>query len=486
MAKTDDKALIQSLGWVKNHLQSNAGIMVSNRQRISYPEVSGYFLPTLYQWGERDLAVRIAKWLTRIQQKDGSFCSITGVPYSFDTGQVVRGLLAAQENEGDFKKEVLKAGDWLLSQVDKKGRLKTPSTEIWAGLADERIHLYILPVLIEAGKKFKKRNYIFEAKRVLNYYKREKNLLKFDIRLHFYLYILEALFDLGEVRLAKKGFRNLLRIQKLDGSLPAYPDVDWICSSGLAQFSLLGYKLGYDLEADRALHFLITLQTRSGGFLGSYGLGASFAKHEEISWTIKFFLDAYWLKIKREFDRLSKNFPRRVAPSDGRAKSLVFLENLNGKKVLDVGCGTGRFAKLIKQKYPRSSIYCLDISEKMLKGLPPSIKTKTSSMLNLPWGDGFFDGVYAIESLEHAIRTEKAISEMARVLKPGGKILIVDKNMKKDGIFPKSPWEKWFKSKEIQKILKKNHIHSNFEFIAYDNLKIPDEVFIAWKGVKYA
>ena len=56
-------------------------------------------------------------------------------------------------------------------------------------------------------------------------------------------------------------------------------------------------------------------------------------------------------------------------------------------------------------------------------------------MTALPFRDGSFDCAYATESLEHAVDIEDAVAEMCRVVKPGGRIVIIDKNAEQWGTF---------------------------------------------------
>ncbi len=77
---------------------------------------------------------------------------------------------------------------------------------------------------------------------------------------------------------------------------------------------------------------------------------------------------------------------------------------------------------------PEAEIWGLDISAEMLRFVPPGIHTRAGYMTELPFADGFFDAAYATESLEHAVEIEKAVSEICRVVKPGGRIAIIDKN----------------------------------------------------------
>ena len=65
-------------------------------------------------------------------------------------------------------------------------------------------------------------------------------------------------------------------------------------------------------------------------------------------------------------------------------------------------------------------------------------------MTELPFEDGFFDGAYATESLEHAVEIDRAVGEICRVVKPGGRIVIIDKNAEQWGRLETPEWEKWF------------------------------------------
>ena len=116
---------------------------------------------------------------------------------------------------------------------------------------------------------------------------------------HIFGYMMEALVDLGEVELARKGLAQASAIQKSNGAIPAYPGVDWVCSTGMAQLALAWYKLGEVELGDKAFTYLEGLQNPSGGFYGSYGLGGKYLPDAEISWAVKFFLDCFVEKKKR-------------------------------------------------------------------------------------------------------------------------------------------------------------------------------------------
>ena len=100
-----------------------------------------------------------------------------------------------------------------------------------------------------------------------------------------------------------------------------------------------------------------------------------------------------------------------------------------GRKVLDIGCGKGRFARVFQEQEPGAELWGLDISTEMLRFVPPGIRAVAASMTEMPFAGDSFDGAYATESLEHAVEIEKAVAEICRVVKPGGRIAIIDFRM---------------------------------------------------------
>src|SRR5581483_1642188 len=134
----------RALNWFRGHMVPGQGIIVHTKQPVPYAEVTGYFVPTLYEWGETDLARTCIRWLASIQLAEGAFPAPDGVPYSFDTAQVIRGLCAAVEHGEDVRAPLHKACEWLASRVDDEGRITTPSTALWGDIASDLIHSYAI------------------------------------------------------------------------------------------------------------------------------------------------------------------------------------------------------------------------------------------------------------------------------------------------------------------------------------------------------
>ena len=193
-------------------------------------------------------------------------------------------------------------------------------------------------------------------------------------------------------------------------------------------------------------------------------------------------------EIQASFDRASadeEHFPTTIDPRIYHVKLIrEHLGDLRGKRVLDVGCGKGRFARVFHEQEPQAELWGLDISEEMLRFVPEGIRTRAGSMTNLPFEDAYFDGAYATESLEHAVEIDKAVAEICRVVKPGGRIAVIDKNAEQWGRLETPEWEKWFTRRELERMLGKHCRHVTSLPISYWEDVPPDGLFLAWLAVR--
>ena len=103
--------------------------------------------------------------------------------------------------------------------------------------------------------------------------------------------------------------------------------------------------------------------------------------------------------------------------------------DLNGKNVLDAGCGVGTLAKMIKSKY-HSRVSGCDASELRIKeaqkGSKGLIDFFVADLTNLPFQEAQFDVIFIRFVLEHTLTPKDILNEAIRVLRPGGKLVIID------------------------------------------------------------
>jgi len=124
-----------------------------------------------------------------------------------------------------------------------------------------------------------------------------------------------------------------------------------------------------------------------------------------------------------------ENIPGKIMDKKQKRILLEYISNFDKDvKILEVGCGTGRFLKFLESKgYHQLS--GIDQAKTMLN----IAKNKTSAKLrfgdaySLPYNDGEFDVVFSIHVLMHLDFPERMLAEMLRVCK---KLVIVDINNK--------------------------------------------------------
>lgn len=104
------------------------------------------------------------------------------------------------------------------------------------------------------------------------------------------------------------------------------------------------------------------------------------------------------------------------------------IRELNPKSILDVGCGTGIVLSYFKDK--GIELYGLDISEKMIeearRNLGEGVQLKVGDSESMPWEDNSFDIILCNASFHHYPNPKTALSEMNRLLKPNGTLIIGD------------------------------------------------------------
>jgi ubiquinone/menaquinone biosynthesis C-methylase UbiE len=116
-----------------------------------------------------------------------------------------------------------------------------------------------------------------------------------------------------------------------------------------------------------------------------------------------------------------------------KARSLDLLTLADGDHVLDVGCGTGEDARTIAGRFPGVSVIGIDASEDKIRearartlGLPRPVDFRASDTYALPFEDETFDACRADRVFHHLVDPQKALAEMARVTRPGGRVVVSD------------------------------------------------------------
>jgi len=102
-----------------------------------------------------------------------------------------------------------------------------------------------------------------------------------------------------------------------------------------------------------------------------------------------------------------------------------------GSRFLDVGCGSGSLAFLVKSRF--EEVYGVDISPTAVKNAEKlGIKAQKVDLNEekLPFKDGFFDWVTCLDVIEHVFEPELLVSELSRVTKKGGYTILNTPNIR--------------------------------------------------------
>jgi ubiquinone/menaquinone biosynthesis C-methylase UbiE len=106
-----------------------------------------------------------------------------------------------------------------------------------------------------------------------------------------------------------------------------------------------------------------------------------------------------------------------------------------GGRMLDVGCGTGTLVLMARRRYPNATVIGVDgdptilsIARRKAARAGASVQFDEGMAYALPYADGSFDAVVSTLTFHHLTpdQQERALAEVQRVLRPGGRLVIAD------------------------------------------------------------
>ena len=138
-------------------------------------------------------------------------------------------------------------------------------------------------------------------------------------------------------------------------------------------------------------------------------------------------------QVRAYFDELAGKFGREYVPGRSwKGLAEAMLKILNYDTVADLGAGEGTLSQLIAQRAKK--VIAVDNSEKMVKfgqnlakenGLP-NLEYRLGDIESPPIDDSSVDLAILSQALHHAEHPPKALSEAHRILKPGGRLIVLD------------------------------------------------------------
>ena len=140
-----------------------------------------------------------------------------------------------------------------------------------------------------------------------------------------------------------------------------------------------------------------------------------------------------------EVKQMAAFLERHAQTSDTLAVNQNFCEVIDpkpGERLLEVGCGSGLLCRMVSpQLQPDGCMVGVDISREFLAearnytteaGVSEQIIFESGQAEALPYPAACFDGAFAARLLLHTANPDAAVQEMARVVKPGGRVVVMD------------------------------------------------------------
>ena len=125
------------------------------------------------------------------------------------------------------------------------------------------------------------------------------------------------------------------------------------------------------------------------------------------------------LAVRRDFQRRFREGP------DAFDTASSAVAESQPRRVLEVGCGMGNFAERLVRE-TSAEVVATDLSPRMVEvARERGLDARVADVQELPFDEGEFDCVVANAMLYHVEDVDRALSELARVLEPGGKLVAV-------------------------------------------------------------
>ena len=348
-------ALRSVMDWIFDAQRADGGIAayysLLTGYAESYPEVTGYLIPTVYDFGRvtndaaaRPAAERATRWLLALQMPTGAFPGgLAGSdgdpqPSVFNSGQILQGLVRAytETKRTEILDRAAAVGDWLTTIQQADGSWTGPAA--YQGNA----HTYYSMVswaLAQLAEESKDARHAGAADRnidwVLTHVKTSGwidgiNLRGHPTYLHFIAYVIQGMLECGILRrredaiqaAAQSAWALLRKFETHKRLMGTYePDFrggqEFSCLTGNAQMSCVWLRLfevtgdprylNAALKMNEFLKQALPVRGRRGvrgGIAGSYPIWGAYQPMRLISWGCKFMADALMLerRLAREFE----------------------------------------------------------------------------------------------------------------------------------------------------------------------------------------
>lgn len=321
----------------------------------SYPETTGYIIPTFFDYAcfsgddaYKTRAIRMADWLLTLQLDCGAFpmgplwTHLDRIPMVFDTGQIIHGLVRAFEETGDprYVEAANRAGDWLVKVQETDGSWQKFTFLGYTHTYNTRVAW----ALLQLGQVSQNETHRQGALRNLSWALTQQTPDGWfhnagfrpddEPHIHTIAYTISGLLEsgalladrqlIGAARLAADALRDRqAEVGYLRGTYgPGWQScVNWSCLTGDVQMALVWFRL-YEMTDDdsyleaalKANHYVKQVQPRNsgllgvdGGIAGSFPIYGGYHPYLYLNWAAKFFVDSLLLEERCRYSKEARD-----------------------------------------------------------------------------------------------------------------------------------------------------------------------------------
>jgi len=417
--------------------------------------LAGLATETLMEYGQREAAWRMARWLQARQLADGSVSESRAPEAVFTvTAAALRAWLACMPELAQFESPAQKAAQFLRQWIGGEGRIIPPKTRSWnyEGDGPFREPPDLTP-LLRAGRRWPDTDWTTAALRGIDYWlththRHSQPETTGALVRRAFLYL-----EWNRRQDALPLVERMDRLQLASGALPEREGQRVVHLSTVAQAALVWFRLYNRARGESAMRFLQRHLTPQGSLPATVNAGTG-RDQEEDPLALKYYLDATLWRVRCAAHAKL----REEAPLDGSdprlQKARIWVQGLAaGALVADLGCGTGRYLRYLASWFPQLRWVGIDFLPEALERVPRGIKTIEGSLLRVPVADGAFHGVLMVDTLADVLLPEQVLLEVIRILRPGGRLLLIEP-VAKGRLCPESPWGQPLTLQQVEKLLR--------------------------------